>query len=138
MGDRQDHANYSLAVISPVTLRILRKRSTFITPKSMPMELSTHRCTNLVHLTDEVVDELLTVTQVTTFDEVLELALAEATSRRRELEGPQEVGSLLEIGADGEDLVDKILDRDDTKLAKLVRNESIVGLAISQHNTTIH
>jgi len=35
---------------------------------------------NLVHLADEVVDELLAVTQVTTLDEVLELAGAETAS----------------------------------------------------------
>lgn len=77
---------------------------------------------NLVHLADEVVDELLAVTQVTTLDEVLELAGAETASGWGQFEGPQEVRGLLEVGANGVDLVDQIFNRDNTKLAKLLFN----------------
>ena len=50
----------------------------------------------LVHLSDEGVDLVLAVTQVTSLDEVAEFASAEATGRVGELEWPQEVGGLLE------------------------------------------
>ena len=82
---------------------------------------------NLVHLPDELVDELLTVTKVTTLDEVLELAGAETTSGRGELEGPQEVAGLLEVGADGVDLVDQVLDADNAVLAEVLLDEGVVG-----------
>lgn len=82
---------------------------------------------DLVHLADESVDVLLTVAQVTTLDEVLELAGAEATVGVGQLEGPQEVGGLLEVGADGVDLVDQILDTDDTVLAEVLLDDGVVG-----------
>jgi hypothetical protein len=58
---------------------------------------------------------------------VLELAGAEATSGVAELEGPEEVGGLLEVGADGEDLVDEILNADNAVLAKVLLNDGVVG-----------
>lgn len=58
---------------------------------------------------------------------MLELAGAEATSRVGELEGPQEVGGLLEVGADGVDLVNEILHTNDAVLAERLLNDSIVG-----------
>lgn len=84
----------------------------------------------LVHLADEVVDEVLAVTKVTTLDEVDELALAETSSRGGELEGPEEVGGLLEVGADSEDLVDQVLNGDDAESTELLLNERVVGLKI--------
>jgi len=70
---------------------------------------------------------LLPVAKVTALDEVLELASAEATGRVAELEGPQEVGSLLKVGADGQDLVDEILNADDAVLAEVLLDDGIVG-----------
>lgn len=58
---------------------------------------------------------------------MLELAGAEATSGVAELEGPQEVGGLLEVGANGEDLVDEILNADDAVLAEVGLNDGVVG-----------
>ena len=58
---------------------------------------------NLVHLADEVVDLVLTVAKVTTLDEVLELAWAEATSWVAELDWPKEVAGLLEVWSNGVD-----------------------------------
>lgn len=55
--------------------------------------------TNLVHLPDELVDKLLAVAEVTALDEVLELASAETAGRGGELERPEEVGGLLEVGS---------------------------------------
>jgi len=83
--------------------------------------------TALVHLADEAVDGVLAVTQVTTLNEVLELAGAEATSGVAELEGPEEVRGLLEVGADGEDLVDEILNADNAVLAEVLLDNGVVG-----------
>lgn len=82
---------------------------------------------NLVHLADETVDVLLTVTGVTTLDVVLELAGAEATVGVGELEGPQEVVGLLEVGANGVDLVDEILHADNAELAEVLLDDLVVG-----------
>jgi len=80
----------------------------------------------LIHLANESVDVLLTVTSVTTLDEVAELASVETTSRVGELEGPQEVGSLLEVGANSVDLVDKILNADNAVLAEVLLDDLVV------------
>lgn len=82
---------------------------------------------HLVHLSDEGVDVLLTVTSVTTLDVVLELAGAEATSGVGELEGPEEVVGLLEVGANSVDLVDQILHADNAVLAEGLLNDLVVG-----------
>jgi hypothetical protein len=58
---------------------------------------------------------------------VLELAGAETTSGVGELEGPEEVGGLLEVGADSEDLVDEILNTDNAVLAEVLLNNGVVG-----------
>lgn len=82
---------------------------------------------NLVHLADETVDVLLTVTSVTTLDVVLELASAETTVGVGQLEGPEEVVGLLEVGADSVDLVDQILHADDAELAEVLLDDLVVG-----------
>ena len=51
----------------------------------------------------------------------------EATERVGELEGPEEVGGLLEVGADSEDLVDQILHADNAVLAKVLLDNGVVG-----------
>jgi hypothetical protein len=81
---------------------------------------------SLVHLADKVVDEVLAVTEVTSLNEVLELAGTESTSGGRELEGPEEVGDLLEVGADGVELVDEVLDADNAVLAKVLLDDLVV------------
>jgi hypothetical protein len=85
------------------------------------------RSSTLVHLSDEGIDVLLTVTKITTLDEVLEFTSTEATIGVVELEGPEEVGSLLEVGADSVDLVDQVFHADDAVLAKGILDELIVG-----------
>jgi hypothetical protein len=82
---------------------------------------------NLVHASNELVDEVLPVTKITTLDEVLELPWAEATGRGAELEWPEEVAGLLEVGANSVDLVDEILDADDTELAKVLLDHVVVS-----------
>ncbi len=54
--------------------------------------------TPLVHLSEELVDALLTVAVVTTLDVVLELASVPAAGGVREVEGPEEIACLLEFG----------------------------------------
>lgn len=49
------------------------------------------------------------------------------TSGVGQLEGPQEVGGLLEVGSDGVDLVDEVLNADNAELAKSVLNDRVVG-----------
>lgn len=51
----------------------------------------------------------------------------EATERVGELEGPEEVGGLLEVGANSEDLVDQILHADNAVLAKVLLDNGVVG-----------
>ena len=59
---------------------------------------------------------------VTTFNEVEEFALAPPTSGVGQLEWPEEVGSLLEVWASGDDLVNEILNTEDIVLSKSVLN----------------
>jgi hypothetical protein len=56
-----------------------------------------------------------------------EFPSAETPGWVAELEWPQEVGCLLEVGANSEDLVDQILNADNAILAEAALNESIVG-----------
>jgi hypothetical protein len=88
---------------------------------------SDHISHHLVHLLDESVDVLLSIAQVTTLDEVEELPLVEATGWVGQLEWPEEVASLLEVGSDGEDLVDQVLHADDAELAQVVLDQLVVG-----------
>lgn len=70
---------------------------------------------------------LLTVAKITTLNEVPELAGTETTSWVRQLEWPQEVAGLLEVGADSVNLVDEVLHADDAILAKVVLDNGVVG-----------
>jgi hypothetical protein len=56
-----------------------------------------------------------------------ELPWAEATGRGAKLEWPEEVGGLLEVGADGVDLVDEVLDADNAELAEVLLDEVVVS-----------
>lgn len=58
---------------------------------------------------------------------MLELPLSPAASRVRELEWPEEVGGLLEVRADGEDFVNKILDGEDVVFAKCLLDDTVAG-----------
>lgn len=81
----------------------------------------------LIHLFNERVDMVLAIAGVTTLDEMEELALMEATVGIGELEGPQKVVGLLEVWADGVDLVDQILRADDAVFTKPLFNDRIIG-----------
>lgn len=94
---------------------------------SFPNSTQKPHQSSLVHASDELVDVLLTVTEVTSLDEVLELPGAEATGGGGQLEGPEEVAGLLEVGADSVDLVDEVLNADNAELAEVLLDEVVVG-----------
>ena len=73
---------------------------------------------NLDHLVEEWVDEVLPAAEVSALDKVVGL-LPPSTGGVVQLEGPQEVRGVLEVGSDGQDLVDQILHADDSHLAQL-------------------
>ena len=83
--------------------------------------------THLVHLADELVDVSFPVAEVTTLHVVLELACPPATSGVRQLERPQEVRRLLEVGAGGDDFVHKILYAENVVLAESLLDDLVVG-----------
>lgn len=56
-----------------------------------------------------------------------EFSGSKATSGVGKLEWPQEVGSLLEVGSDGEDLVNQILHTDNAVLAQVGLDDRVVG-----------
>ena len=58
---------------------------------------------------------------------MLELSGTETAVGVGQLEWPQEVACLLEVGSDGEDLVDQILHADDAVLAEVVFDKLVVG-----------
>jgi len=81
---------------------------------------------HLDHLSEELVDLVLTVTEVAALDEVVNL-LSPSTAGSVQLEGPQEVAGVLEVGSDGEDLVDQVFDADDSVLAEVAFDDVVVG-----------
>jgi hypothetical protein len=78
-------------------------------------------------LLDQFVDLVLSVAKIATFDKVLELSLLEAAIRAVELKRPQEVGRLLEVGADRIDFVDHVLHADHAVLAKIFFNNLVIS-----------
>jgi len=81
----------------------------------------------LIHLSDQGVDLVLSVAQVTTLNEMSEFSRSETTSGVAELEWPQEIGGLLEVGTDSENLVDQILHADNTVLAQASLDYGVVS-----------
>lgn len=76
---------------------------------------------------DQGVDVLLSVTKRTALNEVLELSSdTPAAGWVRKLEWPEEVRGLLEVWTNGVDLVDQVLHTDDTILAQVLLNDSVV------------
>jgi len=56
-----------------------------------------------------------------------EFSCSETSSWVAQLEWPQEVGGLLEVGSDSEDLVDQVLHADNAVLAEVGLNDGVVG-----------
>jgi len=87
--------------------------------------------TRLNHFRQERVDEVLPASEVTALDKVVGL-LAEATGGSVQLEGPQEVGGVLEVGSNGDDLVDQIFDANDAESAQVLLMMSLEVMAVLQ------
>ena len=85
-----------------------------------------HEFQHLVHLSNQSVDLVFTVTGVSPLDEVLEFPSVKAASRVAQLKRPEEVTGLLEVGTNGIDLMDQVFHADDSILAKLVFNDRVV------------
>jgi len=81
---------------------------------------------NLDHQPEESVDLVLPVAEVTTLNKVVGL-LSPSTGGVVQLEGPQEVRGILEVGANSQDLVDQILHADDSHLAELSLDDVVGG-----------
>lgn len=94
-------------------------------PKCYPPSLP--RSNNLVHLPDELVDVAFPVTEIATLDVMFELPCPPAASGIGELERPQEVRSLLEVGSSSDDLVNKIFNAEDVVFAESVLNHAVVS-----------
>ena len=77
------------------------------------------------HAADKLVDELLAVAPDTALLEGVALLL-EAAEGRAELEGPEEVVGLLEVGTDGPNLMDQVLNAGNALLAKAVSDDGVV------------
>jgi hypothetical protein len=71
----------------------------------------------LVHLTNEVVQLVLPISSITRLDIVVALLL-ETTQWTAQLEWPQKVVGFFEVRTNSVDLMNKILDANDAKLAK--------------------
>lgn len=81
----------------------------------------------LIHLLDQRIHLLLPVPQIATLDKVLELPRPEPTRGIRQLERPQKVARLLEVGAHGHNLVHQILHADDAELAQVLLDDLVIG-----------
>ena len=81
----------------------------------------------LIHPRNQLIDLVLAVPNIASLYEVLELPCPEPSRRVAQLERPQKVARLLEVGPYSKDLMDQILHTDDTKLAKIIFDDLIVG-----------
>merc|ERR1719347_286171 len=73
-----------------------------------------------------VIDLVFSASEVSTLDEVVGL-LSPSSGWVVQLEGPQEVGGVLEVGSNSEDLVDQLLNTDDAHLAQLALDDLVGG-----------
>ena len=80
---------------------------------------------NLVHASHQSVDVLLAVTRHATFDVVISL-FGHPTQRRGQLHRPQEVRALLEVRANGVNLVNQIFDANDTLIAQHLLHHAVI------------
>ena len=82
---------------------------------------------NLDHLLDELVYLVALLSAGAILVVVVEHFSVESASRRRELDGPKEVRSGLEVRAAGDDLMDDILNAVDAELAEAGLNDGVVA-----------
>ena len=79
---------------------------------------------DLDHLLEQLVDLVFSATEVTTLHEVVDL-LPPPAGRGVKLEWPEEVGGILEVGSNIQNLMDQVFHADDSKLAKFSLNDVI-------------
>jgi len=84
---------------------------------------------HLNHFLKKTVDKLLTVTEVTTFREVIGL-LAPSTTSVVQLEVPEEIVGDFKVGSDGEDFVDEILNANNSEFSQSLLDD-LVGESAS-------
>lgn len=82
---------------------------------------------HLIHLLHQGIDVVFPVAQITSFDEVLEFSRMEPASWVAELEWPQKIARLLEVGSHGHDFVDQIFHTDNAQFSKLLFDDRVVG-----------
>lgn len=85
----------------------------------MTKHVAENRNNTLVHVADQGVDLVLAVSGLSALHVVLPLDV-HASAGAVELEGPQEAGHVLEVGADSEELVNEVLHADQAELAKVL------------------
>ena len=92
---------------------------------------------NLNHFSQELINLVFSVAKVTTLNKVVGL-LSPSSGWSVQLEWPQEIGGVFEIRTNSHDLVDQILNTDDSHLAELALNDVIGGdwgtVSINLHN----
>jgi hypothetical protein len=82
---------------------------------------------SLQHTTDQLVDLVLAVSEITTIDVVVAL-LAPSAGRCVQFEGPEEVVDLLEDASNGEQLVDHVLDAlDVVSVTQFALDNEVIG-----------
>jgi len=79
----------------------------------------------LVHLSDEIVDLVFSVTEVTTFNEVVG-DTSVTSSWAGEFESPEEVVGSLEVWSNSENFVDQIFGGLDANVSNVLVNDSVV------------
>jgi len=80
----------------------------------------------LNHASEQFVNVVFAIAKITTLSKVVGLFPPSAVWIVK-FEGPQKVGSLLEVRANGDDLVDKILNANNASLAKCLLDDGIVS-----------
>lgn len=85
------------------------------------------RSDSSVHPPDERIDIFLAIPELTSLNEMVELPWTEPAIRIAQLEGPEEVVCLLEVGSDRVDLMNQVLHTHDAELAEVRLNNGIVG-----------
>merc|ERR1719309_1676501 len=79
---------------------------------------------NLNHFLQELIDLIFSVAKVSTLDKMVCL-LSPSSSWVVELEWPQKVGGILEVWSNSQDLVDQILNTNNSKFTKRLLNDFI-------------
>ena len=81
----------------------------------------------LIHLLDQSIDLLLPIPQITSLDKMLKLPGPEAAGGITQLKRPEKITRLLEVCADGENLMDQVLHADDAELAEVLLDDLVIG-----------